>query len=144
MSFSQIAVIFAIFSGVWGGSVYVLDLRNDARINELEISLSETIKEELSKYKNVYTAQEIAELIRRGHQKDIQDIKTLIEDGNEKQNKELNASAKRAARQATNLRIENEIALFRQEKIAVFINNKTVIFKWRYNPKTDKWDLIED
>jgi len=89
MSLGQITVIFAIISSIWGGTVYVIDLRNDSRIDKLKVSLKETIVEELGRYKNVYTAEEIVDLVNANHQKDISDIKKLIQDGNKAQDKSL-------------------------------------------------------
>lgn len=89
MTLGQISIIFTLISGMWVSTVYVLDMRNDSRVVELKTSLTETIVKELGRYKNVYTAEEIVDLVSAGHQIDISDIKKLIQDGNTAQDKAL-------------------------------------------------------
>lgn len=56
----------------------------------------------------------------------------------------LNASANQQAVAATTVRIENEKASFRDERIGIIINNRLVVFKWVFNPKSNRWDLQEE
>ena len=85
MSLGHLITLSTIFGVIWGASVFVLDLRNENRINDLEKSLNKTIVKELGKYKNVYTVDQIIDLVRGEHQKDIDDIKNIVKDDNTSQ-----------------------------------------------------------
>ena len=94
MSFGQLAVLFSLFSGVWLGSMHIIDTRNEVRIHHMTDTLAHKITKKVTRYENVYTVEEILELVKGKHSKDIEDIKTLIVDGNKKQDKALSMFVK--------------------------------------------------
>jgi predicted RND superfamily exporter protein len=78
MSFGQMAILLGLFSSVWVGSMFIIDARQEVRTHEAMDSLEVVVKQEVSRYRNVYTVEEIITMSSEKYTKDIQDLKTLV------------------------------------------------------------------
>ena len=95
MSFGQMAALLGLFSSVWVGSMFVVDVRQEVRNHEALDSLKIIVVQEVSKYQNVYTVEEIIELSSHKYLKDMDDLKTLIKSTAETTRKETKKEFKK-------------------------------------------------
>lgn len=75
----------AVYSFVFGIGMYIVDFRAEVRQKHTD----DLIVEELKRYRNVYTVDEIIDLVNKKHITDVLDLKKYIIDGNDEQMKAL-------------------------------------------------------
>ena len=97
MSTKLILFATTLFSTVWAGSMFVIDTRQSARdvetrqylkeqLDSAETKLEQALSGEIKKYENIWTLDEIIDMVNQKHVTDIQSLKKYLKEQNNKDN----------------------------------------------------------